>query len=249
MRAPPSDMRTEVWNPTTGCDRISPGCDRCYAVFVAAGLKVKGDPDFQLDGDPRTSGPGFRLTLHDTALDQPKQWRTPRLVLVNTMSDLFHQDVPLSFLQRAFAIMSETPHVYQMLTKRSKRLAELAPQLHWPANVCVGVSIENDHYSYRADHLRQVPATTRFLHLEPLLGPVPSLDLTGISWVVVGRENGPGARPMREEWVVDIRERCDAAGVTFIPGNPGRRPLSPKRKVAGTLERPLGSGPEPEAQR
>lgn len=219
-------MEMQTWNPTTGCDRISTGCDRCYALTLAARLKVDGDHAYQRDGDPRTSGPGFGLTMHEEALDLPLHWQEPRLVLVNTMSDLFHEDVPTEFIARVFAVMEATPrHRYQVLTKRSKRLARLAQQLPWPANVAMGVSIENDQYSFRADDLRTVPAAARFLQLEPLLTALPSLTLEGIRWVVVGGENGPGARPMADEWVTDLRERCEASGVRFRLGLPRRHPI------------------------
>jgi protein gp37 len=216
----------EIWNPTTGCDRISPGCDRCYALFLAEGLKEQGDPRFRLDGDPRTSGPGFRMTLHEGELEAPLGWDGPKTVFVNTMSDLFHKDVPLSFLQRIFDVMGRTPqHTYHVLTKRSKRLAQLAPKVTWHPNVCIGVSVELDSYAYRADHVRRVPARRRFLQLEPLLGPLPSLDLSGIDWVVIGPENGPGARPMEEEWVRDIVARCRADGVDVVIPRFETRPL------------------------
>jgi protein gp37 len=219
-------MAMEVWNPTTGCDRISPGCDNCYALRIAPGLKTNGNPDYQHDGDPRTSGPGFGLTLHEHALAEPGTWDGPRFVAVNTMSDLFHEQVPLAFIERIFAVMSETPqHLYQVLTKRSRRLIRLAPDLMWPGNVCMGVSVENDRYSYRADDLRRIPAAFRFLQLEPLLGPLPSLDVSGIDWVVAGRESGPGARPMDPLWLDAVRERCRDHGVLFMVGSPARSPV------------------------
>jgi protein gp37 len=226
-------LRNEIWNPTTGCDRISPGCDRCYALFLAESLKERGDPHYQRDGDPRTSGPGFGLTVHEEALEIPHRWKGSKTVYVNTMSDLFHKDVPLAFLQRIFHVMGSTPqHTYHVLTKRSKRLVQLAPELPWHPNVCMGVSVESDVYTYRADHLRKVPARARFLQLEPLLGPLPSLDLTGISWAVVGRENGPGARPMRREWVDEIRERCRETGAQLIEPNFNTVPLSDVDELA-----------------
>jgi len=222
-------MAMETWNPTTGCDRISPGCDNCYAIRLAPGLKAAGDPGYQRDGDPRTSGPGFGLTLHEHALAEPGRWPGRRFVAVNTMSDLFHEQVPFVFIQRIFAVMTETPqHLYQVLTKRSRRLVRLAPDLVWPANVCMGVSVENDRYSYRADNLRRIPAAFRFLQLEPLLGPLPSLDLTGIDWVVAGPESGPGARPMDPAWPDEVRDRCRDHGVLFMMGSPTRSPV-PRR--------------------
>lgn len=206
-----------TWNPTTGCDRISPGCDNCYALTLAKRLQAMGQPKYQADGDPRTSGPGFKLTVHPDALDIPRRWRAGRVIFVNSMSDLFHEDVPLAFIQQVFAVMAETPrHTYQVLTKRSKRLAQIADQLPWPENVWMGVSIENDRYTFRARHLATVPAAVRFLSLEPLVGPVPSLDLEGIHWAIVGGESGKGARPLQLGWVRDIRRACRAGGVDLF---------------------------------
>lgn len=203
-----------TWNPTTGCDRISPGCDRCYALTLAARLKAMGQPKYQRDGDPRTSGPGFRLTLHEDALELPKSWREPRMIFVNSMSDLFHVDVPDSFIRAVFDVVEATPqHTYQLLTKRSKRLAELSGSLAWPTNLWIGVSVETDRYAFRADHLRRVEAAAvRFLSVEPMIGPVPSLDFTAMDWVIVGGESGHGARPLATDWVEDVVERSTAAG-------------------------------------
>ncbi len=184
-----------TWNPTNGCDRTSPGCDHCYALTLDKRLKAMGVEKYQHDGNARTSGPGFAVTLHPDALNLPRRWTTPRTVFVNSMSDLFHESVPVDFIERVFDVMSDTPqHVYQVLTKRSRRLVRLAGKLTWPANLWMGVSIENDRYAFQADHLRQVPAAVRFLSIEPLLGPVPSLRLDGIHWVIVGGESGAGAR-------------------------------------------------------
>jgi protein gp37 len=206
-----------TWNPTTGCDRISPGCDHCYALTLAKRLKAMGQPKYQADGDPRTSGPGFRLTVHDDALEIPRRWREGRLIFVNSMSDLFHEDVPVEFIQRVFAVMAETPrHTYQILTKRSKRLAQVADQLLWPSNVWMGVSIESDRYTFRARHLAQVPTAVRFVSLEPLVGPLPSLELGGIHWAIVGGESGKGARPMQLQWVRDIKRACRDAEVDLF---------------------------------
>ncbi len=219
----------ETWNPVTGCDRVSPGCDHCYALTLAKRLKAMGQAKYQADGDPRTSGPGFGLTVHPDVLDQPLRWRRPRRVFVNSMSDLFHPDVPDEFIGRVWDVMARTPqHTYQVLTKRSQRIARaLGPAgcgfyaAEGPVpcpqpNVWLGTSIETDRYTFRADHLRNTPAAVRFLSLEPLLGPLPSLDLTGIDWVIVGGESGPGARPMHPDWVRDIRDRCQAAGVAYF---------------------------------
>ncbi len=226
-----------TWNPTTGCDRVSPGCDNCYALTLAKRLKAMGSRKYQEDGDPRTSGPGFRLSLHPRVLDLPRSWRRPRTVFVDSMSDLFHPKVPLEFLEEVFGVMSDTPrHTYQVLTKRSHRLREVAPDLPWPANVWIGVSIENDRYRFRIDHLRTVPAAIRFLSLEPLLGPLPDLDLEGIHWVILGGESGPGARPMAPEWATGIRDQCDAAGVPFFFKQwGGRTPKAGGRTLDGHL--------------
>jgi len=197
-----------TWNPVTGCDKVSPGCTYCYAERMARRLHAMGNHRYRN---------GFRVTLHDDLLTIPLRWKTPHLVFVNSMSDLFHEDVPLPFIQRVFATMCEaSQHTFQILTKRTSRLLDVAPYLPWPRNVWVGVSIENDKYIWRADHLRQVPAAVRFLSLEPLLGPVPSLRLDGIDWVIVGGESGPGARPLDPNWVRDVRDRSVAAGVAFF---------------------------------
>lgn len=239
----------QTWNPVTGCDRVSPGCDNCYALTLAKRLKAMGQPRYQRDGDPRTSGPGFGLTVHPDALDIPLRRRKPTLWFVNSMSDLFHRDVPPDFIAAVFARMLVTPqHTYQVLTKRPQRMARLLDDPQFGVelghlaedmlggrgvdpmpfltvesrvdaggplfpNVWLGTSIEFDHYAWRADHLRAADAAIRFLSLEPLLGPLPSLDLTGIDWVIVGGESGPGARPMQLAWVDDILARCRAAGV------------------------------------
>ena len=206
-----------TWNPTTGCDRVSPGCDNCYALTLAKRLKAMGSEKYQEDGDPRTSGPGFKLTLHPEVVDLPKSWRQPRVVFVDSMSDLFHPDVPLEFIRQVVDVMKKTPqHTYQILTKRSQRLRKLAAELDWPPNVWMGVSVENEAYRFRINHLREVPAAVRFLSLEPLLGALPVLDLTDIHWVIVGGESGPRARPMKQAWVEEIRDRCAAAGVPFF---------------------------------
>ena len=206
-----------TWNPTTGCDRVSPGCDNCYALTLAKRLKAMGSPKYQKDGDPRTSGPGFGMTLHPEVLGLPRSWRKPRVVFVDSMSDLFHPEVSLGFVREVFNVMCETPrHTYQVLTKRSHRLRDLAPELDWPPNVWMGVSVESDRYRFRIDHLREVAAAVRFLSLEPLIEPLPNLDLAGIHWVIVGGESGPGARPMATSWVADIRDQCRAATVPFF---------------------------------
>lgn len=209
---------TEVtWNPTTGCDQVSIGCDNCYALSFAKRLKAMGQAKYQNDGDPRTSGPGFGLTLHPNVLAEPYRWRTPKLVFVNSMSDLFHPEVPFEFIRDVFRVMAETPqHTYQILTKRSKRLASIGSDLDWRPNVWMGVSVENSRYVFRVDHLRTVPAEVRFISAEPLLGSLPDLDLTGINWLIAGGESGPNARPMNEAWALDLRDQCAAADVAFF---------------------------------
>lgn len=197
-----------TWNPVTGCDKVSAGCKFCYAERMARRLHAMGNLRYRN---------GFTVTLHHDLLELPLRWKTPRLVFVNSMSDLFHEDVPLSFIQSVFETMTKASHhTFQILTKRSARLAELAPALPWPENVWVGVSIEDDRFVWRADHLRSVDAAVRFLSLEPLLGPVPSLSLEGIHWVIVGGESGPGARPLQADWVREVRDRCASAGIPFF---------------------------------
>jgi protein gp37 len=242
------------WNPTSGCDRISAGCDNCYALTMAKRLKGMGSAKYQNDGDPRTSGPGFGVTVHPDALTEPLKWRKPGMVFVNSMSDLFHARVPREFVVRVFAVMAATPHLtYQILTKRPERAARMltdlcdcrsghVPGVHfrsdmewaatphsptyvpglksgiyhrtiWPLpNVWIGTSIESDQHVRRADALRNTPAAVRFISAEPLLGPLPSLDLTGIDWLIAGGESGPGARPMDLAWVRDLLGRCRTAG-------------------------------------
>lgn len=206
-----------TWNPTTGCDQVSPGCDHCYALRMAKRLKAMGQPKYQADGNPATSGPGFGVTVHPEALDVPRGWARPRTVFVNSMSDLFHPHIPIAFVQQVFTVIAETPrHRYQVLTKRPLRARRLAGQLSWPANLWLGTSIETDDYTDRADHLRAVPAATRFLSLEPLLGPLPGLNLAGIDWVIVGGESGPHARPLDPAWAEQLLDRCQTAGVAFF---------------------------------
>lgn len=205
-----------TWNPTTGCDRTSPGCANCYALTLSKRLKAMGQPKYQNDGDPDSSGPGFGLTLHPDALQIPGRWRTPRVVFVNSMSDLFHPSVPDDFIRQVFDVMLQTPrHTYQILTKRSQRLATLASELPWPTNVWMGVSVEAQRYAFRLAHLRRVPAAVRFLSVEPLLGPV-ELDLAGIDWCIVGGESGKGHRPVEDHWIRFIRDKCVSAGVPFF---------------------------------
>jgi protein gp37 len=243
-----------TWNLTTGCDRISPGCDNCYALTLAGRLKAMGQPKYQADGDPRTSGPGFGVTLHPDALLEPLRWRKPRKVFVDSMADVLHAKVPVDFVAQVWAVMALTPqHTYQVLTKRPERYVHVlddscrcggghrpgidfrhlvadhirrlarSPRREvdllacWPlANVWLGTSIESDDYVRRADALRAAPAATRFLSLEPLLGPLPSLNLAHIDWVIVGGESGPGHRPLDLDWVRQIRDRCVALGIPLF---------------------------------
>ncbi|MFI5832218.1 DUF5131 family protein [Micromonospora sp. NPDC051300] len=206
-----------TWNPTTGCDRISAGCDNCYALTLAKRLKAMGSTKYQTDGDPRTSGPGFGVALHTDALDIPRRWRDPRTVFVNSMSDLFHARVPLDYVQQVFTVMRETPrHTYQVLTKRAARLAKVAHHLDWPANVWIGVSVEDGTQRERVEQLRGVPAAVRFISAEPLLGPLAALDLDGIDWLIAGGESGRGCRSMDPAWVRDLRDQCTSAGTAFF---------------------------------
>ena len=206
-----------TWNPVTGCDRVSPGCENCYAMTLAKRLKAMGSAKYQNDGDPRTSGPGFDLTIHPQALGEPLRWRNPRTVFVNSMSDLFHARVPLEFIRDVFDVCRDTPqHTYQVLTKRSLRLRRVADKLDWPENLWMGVSVENATTLNRIDHLRRVPAAVRFLSCEPLLGPLTGMDLTGIQWVIAGGESGPNHRSMDPMWVRDIRDACHDANVAFF---------------------------------
>ena len=226
-----------TWNPSTGCDRISAGCDNCYALTLAKRLKAMGAAKYQNDGDPRTSGPGFAITVHPDALRVPYRWAEPRLVFVNSMSDLFHARVPIGFVRDVLAVIADTPqHTYQLLTKRSARLRKIADQLEWPANLWVGVSVEDDANMSRIDDLRGAPAAVRFLSCEPLLGPLPGLDLDGIGWVIVGGESGHGHRPIGEAWVRDIRDACVAAQVPFFFKQwGGRTPKAHGRTLDGRL--------------
>ena len=225
-----------TWNPTTGCDQVSAGCDNCYAMVLAKRLKAMGSAKYQVDGDPRTSGPGFAITEHPDALEIPKRWRSPRTVFVNSMSDLFHPGVTDEFIASVFDVMVATPrHTYQVLTKRPQRLAQLAPKLPWPSNVWIGTSIESNKFSFRADHLRKVDkAAVRFLSLEPLLGPLPSLKLDGLDWIIVGGESGAHHRPLDVEWVRDLRDRTVAAGIPFFfKQHGGRTPKAGGRDLDG----------------
>ena len=225
-----------TWNPTTGCDKTSPGCDNCYALTLSRRLKAMGQPKYQRDGDPRTSGPGFGLTIHADTLDVPRSWSAPRTIFVNSMSDLFHPEVPEPYIRRVFDVIAETPqHQYQVLTKRSRRLAEVGQRLEWPPNLWMGVSVENSRYRFRVDHLRCIGAAVRFVSAEPLLGPLEELDLCGIHWLIAGGESGPSARPVEEAWLVDLRDQCASAGVPFFFKQwGGRTPKAGGRALQGS---------------
>jgi protein gp37 len=197
-----------TWNPVTGCTKISAGCKNCYAERLALRLQAMGNHRYQN---------GFRVTLHDDALDLPRSWRTPRRIFVNSMSDLFHPEVPLTFIRRVFQTMEECPqHTFQVLTKRSDRVAKLGSKLHWPKNVWMGVSVEDSRVLYRIDDLREVPAAVRFLSCEPLIGSLEGIDLRGIHWVIVGGESGPHARPMAIQWVRELFRACRRQKVPFF---------------------------------
>lgn len=224
-----------TWNPTTGCDRITVGCDNCYALTLARRLKAMGNAKYQVDGDPRTSGPGFGVQVHEDTLSIPERWSAPRVVFVNSMSDLFHARVPDAFIRRVFKVMADTPrHTYQILTKRPLRLARLAHTLPWPGNVWMGVSVETIEQAWRVDRLRQVPAAVRFVSAEPLLGSLAGLNLSGVDWLIAGGESGRVHRPLQAEWVEQLRDVCKAEDVAFFFKQwGGTTPKSRGRELAG----------------
>jgi protein gp37 len=196
------------WNPVTGCNKVSPGCAHCYAETFAE--RWRGVPGHAYEQ-------GFDLRLWPNRLPQPLRWRRPRMIFVNSMSDLFHEDIPLEYIQRVFDVMvAANHHTFQVLTKRHVRLAELASELPWPDHVWMGVSIENRRFIHRAEYLRQVPAAVRFISAEPLLGPLDGLDLTGIHWLISGGESGPRHRPVKAEWVRQLRDQCQREGVAYF---------------------------------
>jgi protein gp37 len=197
-----------TWNPLTGCNKISPGCKNCYAERMSIRLKAMGQPNYSN---------GFMLKLHEESLDIPLHWKKPMNIFVNSMSDLFHEDVPIEFIERVFDIMIQARwHRFQVLTKRAGRLQDISSQLHWASNIWMGVSVENQDYIYRIDQLRETDASVKFLSIEPMLGPLNDLNLNGIDWVIVGGESGPGARPMNPSWVTGVRDQCLVAGVPFF---------------------------------
>lgn len=197
-----------TWNPVTGCTKISPGCKHCYAERMAERLQTMGQQNYRN---------GFSLTLQPHMLELPLRWKKPQTIFVNSMSDLFHKDVPLTYIERVFDVMRRAHwHRFQVLTKRSERLSELNPKLKWTPNIWMGVSVESDNYRPRIDDLRSTSSLVKFLSLEPLLGPLPNLNLTGIDWVIVGGESGPKARAMDPAWAKDLRDQCRRAKVPFF---------------------------------
>jgi protein gp37 len=197
-----------TWNPVTGCTKVSPGCKHCYAERMAGRLQAMGQRNYRN---------GFRLTLQPHMLELPLRWGKAQTIFVNSMSDLFHEDVPIEFIQQVFAVMRRAHwHRFQVLTKRSERLAALEPELDWAPNIWMGVSVESDKYRSRIDELRATRAPVKFLSLEPLLGPLRGLDLDGIHWVILGGESGPNARPMDPAWALDVRDQCHRAKVPFF---------------------------------
>lgn len=197
-----------TWNPVTGCTKVSPGCQHCYAEVMSHRLQAMGQQNYVH---------GFEVTLHEHMLQKPLEWKKSQVIFVNSMSDLFHEEVPTEFIERVFAVMRKASwHQFQVLTKRGKRLAELAPGLPWSKNIWMGVSVESSIQVPRVELLRSTPAAVKFLSLEPLLGPIPHLNLAGIDWAIVGGESGPGARPIQEKWVLDIRDQCLASKVPFF---------------------------------
>ena len=212
-----------TWNPVTGCTKVSPGCARCYAERLARRLRAMGSPKYAR---------GFEVALHRETLDDPLRWRQPRLVFVNSMSDLFHDAVPDAFVEAVFRTMNAASrHTFQVLTKRPERAAALGRRLRWTANVWLGTSVETEPYLRRLEPLRRTPAAVKFLSLEPLLGPLPSLDLEGVDWVIAGGESGPGARPLDPDWARAIRDKCARSGVPFFFKQWG----GTQRKKAGRL--------------
>ncbi len=210
-----------TWNPVTGCTKVSPGCKYCYAEVLARRLKAMGNPRYVH---------GFSVTLHEDLIDIPKKWRRPRRIFVNSMSDLFHEDIPKEFITRVFASMCDSPqHTYQILTKRPDRLLELSHDLPVRDFIWLGTSVENSRYKHRIEILRKVDTPTRFLSLEPLIGDLGELDLTGIHWVIAGGESGPRSRPMNPDWVRGIRRQCETQGVPFFFKQWGGR----NKKAAG----------------
>lgn len=208
MSATTIEWAEATWNPVTGCSKVSPGCLNCYAERMAKRLQAMGQPNYH---------DGFAVRTHDHMLELPFSWVRPRMVFVNSMGDLFHEDVPIDFVERVFEVMRRTPwHTYQLLTKRAARLGEAASLLPWPENVWMGVTVEDNERLSRVERLREIPSAVKFLSIEPLLGPLPDLNLGGIDWVIVGGESGPRSRRMQQEWVCSIRDACVDRDVPFF---------------------------------
>lgn len=197
-----------TWNPVTGCTKASPGCLNCYAERMARRLKAMGQPNYR---------DGFKVSMHPLMLELPLRWKKPQMVFVNSMSDLFHHDVPEGFILDVFEVMNRAPwHTFQVLTKRAERLAQLADKLPWAGNIWMGVSVESEQYKHRIDWLQGTGARIKFISFEPLIRGVGTVDLTGIDWVIVGGESGPGARPLAPEWVLEVRDQCLSRKVPFF---------------------------------
>ena len=229
------------WNPVTGCSRVSAGCLHCYAERMAKRLQGMGVPKYRN---------GFDVTLHPDVLDDPLSWKKPRLIFVNSMSDLFHEKIPIKYLRQIFDVMARADwHVFQVLTKRAERLAELAPKLDWPPNVWMGVTVESSKFTRRIDLLRETGAAVKWLSMEPLLTEVPGMNLSGIDWIVVGGESGPGARPMKKEWVIDIQRQCREQKVHFFFKQwGGVNKKKTGRKLNGRVYEAMPPLPEPAGQ-
>jgi protein gp37 len=202
------EWTNSTWNPVTGCNKTSPGCKNCYAERLANRLQAMGQKNYSN---------GFEVTIHNHSVELPLRWKKPQRIFVNSMSDLFHESVPEEFIHKIADVMRKAHwHNFQILTKRSSRLVAVSNNITWSENVWIGVSVENNEYIQRIDHIRSINAKVKFLSLEPLLGPIEVLDLDGIDWVIVGGESGPGARPMKEEWATSIRDKCNVKGVPFF---------------------------------
>ena len=196
------------WNPVTGCSKVSLGCKNCYAERMAKRLQAMGQPNYKN---------GFKVTCHPNVLEYPLKWKKPRMIFVNSMSDIFHEDIPLDFVKSIFETMNKAYwHTFQILAKRSIRMLELSDKLNWTPNIWTGVTVESYRYKYRIEHLKQIPANIKFLSLEPLIEPIGELNLNGINWVIVGGESGIGARPIKKEWVLNLKTQCDKQNVPFF---------------------------------
>ncbi len=232
---------SSTWNPVTGCSRVSEGCQHCYAERMAKRLQGMGVEKYKN---------GFDITLHPNVLEEPLRWRKPRLIFVNSMSDLFHEKIPVKYILKVFDVMRRADqHVFQVLTKREKRLSQLAPKIDWPKNVWMGVTVESARFTSRIKHLRQTESAVKWLSMEPLLGPIPEVDLTGIDWVVVGGESGPGARPMDEAWVLRIQKLCRRDGAAFFFKQwGGVNKKKTGRRLKGKFYNDMPPLPDPAAQ-